>query len=242
MQHAPHLLPVLAKLVAGQGQGEAPGQRAKKGVDGELHEIHARDARRQRDEGSHDRHQARGKDRGVAVASEEYVSAIGVPGRDQHVAAVPQEQGAPADGANPVRDGRAHDATNRASKGCRSEVEAPLEGQKAGKRHDELARQRDAAALDRHSDDDPSIAGDYKEIEQRVADTVIHGSYLIDGVVPQPIQRRLAGVVVQSGLSVVDLLGKGLKDFGAALDLGRCPPSSWRVEGVACFDLRKVLV
>src|SRR3954447_16425328 len=56
VEHAAHFTPVLPELVAGIGQRQAPRQGTQERVGDELAEVHARNARGQRDEGAHDRH------------------------------------------------------------------------------------------------------------------------------------------------------------------------------------------
>src|SRR4051795_4940515 len=61
------LVPLLAELLTDVGQADAPGQRAKKGVDDEACQVHAGNTGREGDERAHNGQQAAGENDDLAI-------------------------------------------------------------------------------------------------------------------------------------------------------------------------------
>ena len=96
--------PVLAQFVSGVGQQKTPNPRPEKGEKVELPEVHARHSGGKGDEAANQGEQAAEEDGPLAVLLEPAVRCFDLPVRDQHVLAMPHQQGAGADGSEPIND------------------------------------------------------------------------------------------------------------------------------------------
>src|SRR5947209_20155458 len=107
---------------------------------------------------------------------------------DQHVSTVTQQQRSSSCGPDPVGNKRANDTADSSGQNSSPQVEPPLEGQKAGEWHDELAGQRNATALDGHRKDDAGIAKGREKVEQVMGNRAGHDPRFIfsgSGAVPR---------------------------------------------------------
>src|SRR6266542_2809661 len=143
-----------------------PGHGAEEREHDEPPERHPRDPRRDRDERPDDGQHPREEHRRVAITREVPVSQIEVVPADQDEAAITLEQRSPAEGADRVRDEGAERVPDDAGD-HRAPVRPWRSGERLrdaaghrppGEREDDLARDGDRGALDRHRDDDAEVA------------------------------------------------------------------------------------
>ena len=120
--------------------------------------VHPGDARRQRDEGAHDRKQSADQHGDRTVLFEEGGRAVEVMGAEQHEAAEALDCGTASPGSDPVRDHRAQVAPDSARCPHEIEIEVAEIDLVAGKRHDDLGWQRNTGRLDRHQQRHANIA------------------------------------------------------------------------------------
>src|SRR5262249_3104575 len=112
----------------------------------------------ERDEGPHDRQEARPEDRRPAPAREPALGEIELARAEEHPAPPALDRRSPTAGADRVRDERPHDAPEGARHRDPDEPQLAAVHEVAGKWHDDLRRARDARALYRHQEDDPGVA------------------------------------------------------------------------------------
>src|SRR5947208_7823089 len=143
-------VPVLAQRASEAGEGVAEGVRPEESVHREADGGHARQSRRQGDEGAHHGHKAAEEDDGAAVAAEQPLGESEIVTRDQDVPAVPQDEGTPSPSRYRVGGPRSRDAAGGPPESRTMQAEFPAKREVSRKRHDDLGRERDGGALDGH--------------------------------------------------------------------------------------------
>jgi peptidoglycan/LPS O-acetylase OafA/YrhL len=161
LKNTPHdgiRVPRLAEPETEIGERQAPRERSDKGVDLEARERHARDPRREGNEGAHDRQQAPDEHRRASEAGEKTVDAVEFGPIEQHIRPPPQDGGSAAVSAEEIGRGGAETAADRAGDRRADHAELARRRQIARERHDDLGRQRNARRFQSHESDHACVA------------------------------------------------------------------------------------
>src|SRR5882672_8655221 len=151
-------LPVLPEHDADVRERERPEERAEKGVGEEPRERHACGAGGEGDERAHDREEARPERDLGAVFLEPPVGPVVFADPDDPPSGEPLRERPSSLAPQPVPDPGSDHVPDRARERDAPQRESPRRDQVSREGHDDLARQGDARALDRHAEDDARIA------------------------------------------------------------------------------------
>ena len=149
---------MLADLHAHPAESQAPGKGADERVGDELPHWHARHAGGKGDEGADNGQEARDEHGDLAAPLEKALRPGQVLGVHEDVLAVLLDQRPPSVLPRVVGGNGPDHAADGAGEGDPEEREASRADQVAGERHDHLARERDAGALDPHEEHDAAVA------------------------------------------------------------------------------------